>query len=86
MKLGTLYFIQLISAEDGARTQPVAITPEILCKTLKEKELDKPAYVLVIGEVNIDTDATLEEAFSGFPLVGTQTFIKHVDRLMEEAA
>jgi hypothetical protein len=85
MELGTLYFYQLISAEDGARTEPLACTPEHLANVLQEKELSAPAYVLVIGEVHIDPDTELESAFSSFPLVGTTTFIKYVERKKEES-
>jgi hypothetical protein len=63
------------------------MTPVQLRDLLKENADDEyPAYVLCIGEAVIDETNELEEAFSSFPLVGVQTFIKYINGLEEEAA
>ena len=78
------YFFQLISAEDGSRSQPVATTPKQLRDYLNDNPPDHDCYVLLIGRCHVDDNMTLQDAFSSFPLVSTQTFCYHVGRMLGE--
>jgi hypothetical protein len=84
--INDVHVFQFIRKDDGTRSKPFLATFVQLADSIENAPPEQDCYVLVIGAVKLDEDATLEDAYSPFPLVGTDFFCRWVKNAQGEDA